>query len=69
MNYICNPLNIDYRYQFNLDQRTNSMQNCREAAEKGYERVGALVKGRNYYIRVDAFNECGITKGQVVKKV
>jgi hypothetical protein len=40
-----------------------------DAAEKGYERVGALVKGRNYYIRVDAFNECGITKGQVVKKV
>ncbi|MFV0364191.1 MAG: family 43 glycosylhydrolase [Suipraeoptans sp.] len=29
--------------------------------------VGALVKGREYFIRVDAFNESGITKGDVVK--
>jgi hypothetical protein len=33
------------------------------------QRVGALVKGKNYYVRVDAFNECGITQGQVVKEV
>jgi hypothetical protein len=27
------------------------------------QRVGGLVKGRNYYVRVDAFNENGITEG------
>ncbi len=30
-------------------------------------RVGALVKGREYYVRVDAFNENGITEGVVQK--
>lgn len=29
------------------------------------QRVGALVKGREYYVRVDAFNENGITEGAV----
>ena len=32
----------------------------------GKKRVGALVKGRNYFVRVDAFNENGITEGTVV---
>lgn len=31
------------------------------------KRVGALVKGQEYYVRVDAFNEAGITEGKVVK--
>lgn len=31
------------------------------------KRVGALVKGREYYVRVDAFNENGITEGKPVK--
>lgn len=29
--------------------------------------IGALVKGREYYVRVDAFNENGITEGNVQK--
>lgn len=29
--------------------------------------IGALVKGREYYVRVDAFNENGITSGRTVK--
>ena len=29
------------------------------------QRVGALVAGEKYYVRVDAFNENGITEGQV----
>lgn len=29
--------------------------------------IGALVKGREYYVRVDAFNESGITEGTVRK--
>ena len=27
------------------------------------KRVGALIKDRKYYVRVDAFNENGITEG------
>lgn len=30
---------------------------------KPEKRIGALVKGREYYVRVDAFNESGITEG------
>ena len=29
----------------------------------GDQRIGALIKGRDYFVRVDAFNESGITKG------
>ena len=29
------------------------------------KRIGALVKGRDYYVRVDTFNENGITEGIV----
>ena len=31
------------------------------------QRVGALVKGTGYYVRVDAFNENGITEGNTVR--
>ncbi len=33
----------------------------------GAHRIGALIKGREYYVRVDAFNENGITEGNCVK--
>ncbi len=33
----------------------------------GTKRVGALIRGRDYYVRVDAFNENGITAGDCVK--
>ncbi|MFV0465578.1 MAG: family 43 glycosylhydrolase [Lachnospiraceae bacterium] len=33
MNYYCNPVNINYRYQFNQNQRTNGLEICREAAD------------------------------------
>ena len=32
----------------------------------GDQRIGALIKGRNYFVRVDAFNENGITEGTCV---
>lgn len=32
----------------------------------GEQRVGALVKGRSYFVRVDAFNENGITCGHCI---
>ena len=31
------------------------------------QRVGALVKGRDYWVRVDAFNEAGITEGIITQ--
>lgn len=33
MKYFCNPININYRYQFNADPRKQRMQICREAAD------------------------------------
>ena len=33
MKYYCNPVNINYRYQFNADQRKNKIAICREAAD------------------------------------
>ena len=33
----------------------------------GEHRVGALIRGREYYVRVDVFNENGITEGNCVK--
>jgi hypothetical protein len=30
------------------------------------QRIAALVKDADYYVRVDAFNEGGITKGEVI---
>lgn len=43
--YFCNPLNINYRYQFNADQRKNKISVCREAADPSMIEF----KGR-YYI-------------------
>lgn len=33
MKYFCNPINVNYRYQFNADQRKNRISICREAAD------------------------------------
>jgi len=33
----------------------------------GEKRVGALIKGRDYFVRVDAFNESGITEGTCIQ--
>ena len=46
MKYFCNPININYRYQFNADPRKHGeLQICREAADPSL----ILFKGR-YYI-------------------
>ena len=34
---------------------------------KDEQRIGALVKGEKYFVRVDAFNESGITEGKVTE--
>ena len=31
--------------------------------------IGALVEGRTYYVRVDSFNENGVTEGIVIENV
>jgi hypothetical protein len=33
----------------------------------GAHRIGALIKDREYFVRVDAFNESGITEGVCIK--
>ena len=46
MKYFCNPINVNYRYQFNADPRQHGrLQICREAADPSM----ILFKGR-YYI-------------------
>lgn len=35
--------------------------------QAGEKRVGALIKGRDYFVRVDAFNESGITEGTSIQ--
>ncbi|MBQ5542730.1 MAG: family 43 glycosylhydrolase, partial [Erysipelotrichales bacterium] len=45
MKYFCNPVNIDYRYQFNMDPRVGKLQVCREAADPSM----ILFQGK-YYI-------------------
>lgn len=35
--------------------------------QSGEKRIGALIKGRTYYVRVDVFNENGVTEGDCVK--
>ena len=42
MPVFCNPININYRYQFNGDPRMGTMQICREAADPSM----ILFKGR-----------------------
>lgn len=43
--YYCNPINVNYKYQFNADQRKNKISICREAADPSM----IMFKGR-YYI-------------------
>ena len=45
MKYYCNPVNVNYRYQFNADQRKGKISICREAADPSM----IMFKGK-YYI-------------------
>ena len=49
MKYFCNPLNINYRYQFYEERHPD----------------GRPKIGWEYYVRGDAFNENGITHGEM----
>ena len=45
MKYYCNPVNVNYRYQFNDDQRQKEIKVAREAADPSM----ILFQGK-YYI-------------------
>lgn len=52
-----------HSYQIYRDAK--DVQEYRDAVLE--KRIGALVKSQEYFVRVDAYNENGITKGEVVK--
>lgn len=45
----------------------DKLYHCKQVLGATKTEVGALVKGREYFVRIDAFNEGGITHGDVVK--
>lgn len=74
MKVFCNPLNLPYQYQF-CKNRDGHLSVNREADKLYHSRmcfepkapIGALIKGQNLFIRVDSFNENGITEGEIIK--
>lgn len=52
-------------HSYQIYREAADVQEMRDAVIK--KRIGALVKSQEYFVRVDAYNENGITKGQVVK--
>ena len=55
MKYYCNPVNINYRYQFNADPRKHGeMQICREAADPAM----ILFKGKYYIFDYNLSPDC-----------
>ena len=51
MKYYCNPINVNYRYQFNADPRSTGIQIDREAADPSM----ICFKGK-YYIFASALS-------------
>ena len=47
MKYFCNPVNINYRYQFNMDPREGALKVAREAADPSM----IYFKGKYYIFR------------------
>ena len=52
-------------HSYQIYREVADVQDKKDAVMK--KRIGALVKSQEYFVRVDAYNENGITKGQVVK--
>ncbi|MDO4336795.1 MAG: family 43 glycosylhydrolase [Eubacteriales bacterium] len=52
-------------HSYQIYRDTADVQEKRDAAIE--KRIGALVKEQEYYVRVDAYNENGITRGETVK--
>lgn len=52
-------------HSYQIYRDVKDVQENRDAVIE--KRIGALVKSQEYFVRVDAYNENGITKGKVVK--
>ena len=52
-------------HSYQIYRDVKDVQESRDAVME--KRIGALVKSQEYFVRVDAYNENGITKGKVVK--
>ena len=52
-------------HSYQIYRKVDDVKEKRDAAIK--KRIGALVKGQDYFVRVDAYNENGITRGNTVK--
>lgn len=50
-------------HSYQIYREAEDVKNRRDARME--KRIGALVKGQDYFVRVDSYNENGITKGQV----
>ena len=59
-----NALGYNILWGHRTDKLYHSMMTFEES-----QKIGALVKGQDYYVRVDAFNENGITEGNRIVKV
>lgn len=67
MKYVCNPINVNYRsgavgFNVLLGASPEKLYHSYLTYNKKLH-VGGLVPGRSYCVRVDAFNENGITIG------
>ena len=54
-------------YNILFGERPDKLYHSYMVFEPGEKRLGALIRGREYFVRVDAFNECGISEGTCVK--
>lgn len=52
-------------HSYQIYRKPEDVQDGKETGIK--QRIGALVKNQDYFVRVDAYNENGITKGTTVK--
>ena len=41
----------------------NKLYHCKQVLSKSQTKIGALVAGQKYWLRVDSFNEGGVTEG------
>lgn len=58
MKYFCNPVNINYRYQFNMDPREGALKVAREAADPSM----IYFKGKYYIFRIDELKCLGVRR-------
>lgn len=52
-------------HSYQIYRAVDDVQNQRDADIS--KRIGALVKSQEYFVRVDAYNENGISKGKIIK--